>query len=444
MPRLNQRAFEILRAEIQRCCKTDVASQFVQEVALKRLERLRSQSGTPLTLEEMRKEIAELFPNFSEKALKSAARANRPNRTWSNVKLATLLLLGTTGVIAVANLPIPMVRWSVARTAPWLLFPSYISMDYHYRRAIARVEQADQLVNQSTNFADLDLGNTKVKEAQSHLDALPVWFLGYYPQRYCSFFQCGWQFTLDEFQSARKNVARMEAKLFQEKNAQAALEQGEQALGQAQEQFRRSQAEPDKTKAIADWQAAMDVLRQIPSETLAGRIAQTKLSAYERDFQQVVGVTAGIARTGTLVAAAQQFAALAQADPKSARSVAEWQEVVELWDEAIVRLQQITDADPDYLQAQKLLATYKKQQGNARVRLRAEQESVAAFETAQELTNNLVATASNHSVSSDRGRVASQLMQIINQLKKVQKGTTVYSEAQQLLTFAQNKLKQLK
>jgi hypothetical protein len=444
MRRLNQRAFEILRAEIQRCCQTDVASQFVQEVALKRLERLRSQSGTPLTLEEMRKEIAELFPNFSEKALKTAARANRQNPTWGKVKLATLLLLGTAGVIGVANLPIPMVRWSVARTAPWLLFPSYISMDYNYRRAIARVEQADQLVNQSTNFADLDLGNTKVKEAQSHLDALPVWFLGYYPQRYCSFFQCGWQFTLDEFQSARKNVARMEAKLFQEKNAQAALEQGEQALGQAQEQYRQSQAEPDKNNAIADWQAAIDVLQQIPSETLAGRIAKTKLPAYERDFQQVAGVTAGTARTGTLIAAAQQFATLAETNPNSARSVAEWQEVIGLWDDAIARLQQITDTDPDYLQAQKLLATYRKQQGNARVRLQAEKSSADAFEAAQALTNNLVATTSSNPAFNDRGRVASQLMQIINQLKKVQKGTTVYSEAQQLLTFAQNKLKQLK
>ncbi len=94
-------------------------------------------------------------------------------------------------------------------------------MDYHYRQAIAKVEQADQLVNSATSPADLTLGEVKVIEAQKHLDNLPVWFLGYWPQ-YTFWF--GWQFTLDEFKSARANVGRMVAKVFQEKNAQTQRE----------------------------------------------------------------------------------------------------------------------------------------------------------------------------------------------------------------------------
>jgi hypothetical protein len=85
-------------------------------------------------------------------------------------------------------------------------------MDHHYRGAVAQVEQVDQLINHATSPADVELGEVKVKQAQQHLDALPVWFLGYWPQ-YTFWF--GWQFTLDEFQSARANVARMEAKVFQ-------------------------------------------------------------------------------------------------------------------------------------------------------------------------------------------------------------------------------------
>lgn len=110
----------------------------------------------------------------------------------------------------VVNLPYPMIRLPVARTAPILLLPSYMSMDYHYRRAIARVEQADQLINQATSAADLTLGEVKVKEAQQHLDALPVWFLGYWPQ-YTFWF--GWQFTLDEFKTA-KHLDRNKPKTF--------------------------------------------------------------------------------------------------------------------------------------------------------------------------------------------------------------------------------------
>ncbi len=75
-----------------------------------------------------------------------------------------------------------MIRWLVARIAPILLLPSYISMDRHYRQAIAHVEQADQLINQPSSPADLSLGEKKLEAAEKNLGALPVWFLGYWPQ----------------------------------------------------------------------------------------------------------------------------------------------------------------------------------------------------------------------------------------------------------------------
>ncbi|WP_206600985.1 hypothetical protein, partial [Brachyspira hyodysenteriae] len=140
----------------------------------------------------------------------------------------------------------PMIRWPVARTAPILLLPSYISMDYHYRHAIARVEQADQLINQATSPGDLTLGEVKVKEAQQHLDALPVWFLGYWPQYT---FWLGWQFTLDEFETARASVGRMEAKVFQEKNAVEKLNQAEQALNTAKQHYQQAQTVADRETA---------------------------------------------------------------------------------------------------------------------------------------------------------------------------------------------------
>jgi hypothetical protein len=76
MSRLNQRAFEILKAEILRCTINDIAGQVQRDIALRRLERFQAQTGAPLTLEEMRDAIVDLFPDFSEKVLKAAARAN--------------------------------------------------------------------------------------------------------------------------------------------------------------------------------------------------------------------------------------------------------------------------------------------------------------------------------------------------------------------------------
>jgi predicted translin family RNA/ssDNA-binding protein len=441
MYRLNKRAFEILKTEIERCSTDDIAGQVQKEIAFRRLEKLCNQEGTPLSLEELQDTIDDLFPDFSKKVLKAAAHANRPpSPTWLGIKVAVITVAGVAGGIWFLNLPYPPIRYPVSRIAPIVLLPSFMSMDHHYRQAIALTEQSDQLINQATSAADLELGSTKVKDAQKHLDALPVWFLGYYPQVYCGWFGCGWRFTLDEFQQARKEVARMDAKVFQEKNAQTQMEKADQTVGEAKQQYQKAGNSAQKQTAIAQWQQGMDFLNQVPGETLAGRMAKTKLQVYERDFQQATGLTAGNTRSGNLIQAAKAFANVAQQTTKgNAHSVAEWQEIQNQWQAAIDRIEQIKEDNPDYEQAQELLANYQQKQSQARIRLEAEKESVQAYEQAQQLTQTLLANAK----SLEPNQVASQLQAIENQLDKVQPGTTVFAKAQTLQKSAENKRKQM-
>ncbi len=441
MARLNKRAFEILKAEIERCSTDNIAGQVQKEIAYRRLEKLRMQEGTPLSLEELEDTINDLFPNFSKKVLKAAARANQPpSSVWTGMKIAVVTLAGVTGGVWFLNLPYPPIRYPVAKVAPIVLLPSFISMDHHYRQAIALTEQADQLVNQTTSQADLEVGSTKVKEAQKHLDALPVWFLGYYPQVYCSWFGCGWRFTLDEFQQARKDVARMDAKLFQEHNAQTQLQKGDQAIGDAKQQYQKAINDAGKQAAITQWQQGMDLLNQVPRETLAGRMAQTKLEAYQRDFQQATGLTTGNIQSGNLIQAAKEFANIAQQSAKgSAHSVAEWQEVQNQWEDAIARLKEIKDTDPDFVEAQRLLASYTQSLSKVHIQLETEKEAVQAYEEAQRQTQDLLENAK----FLDANHVAGRLQTIENQLDKVKPGTTVYGKAQDLQKSAESKRKQI-
>lgn len=99
MARLNSCAFEILRTEIQKCAGNDFALQVQQEIVLRRLERLRSQGGSPLSFEEMRKVVIDFFPNFDEKVLKAAVKANRPPSMWSKLPLVAVILAGSAGMI---------------------------------------------------------------------------------------------------------------------------------------------------------------------------------------------------------------------------------------------------------------------------------------------------------------------------------------------------------
>ncbi len=441
MYRLNKRAFEILKAEVMKL-GDDLATQVSRDIALRRWERLCQQSGTPVTLEELRETISDLFPNFSEMVLKQAARANRSTGTWKRVKFATIALLSTVGGVWVLNLPYPPIRLPVARVLPIVLLPSFISMDSNYRTAIASTEQADQLVNQATSPADLELGETKVKTAQKSLDALPVWFLGYYPQFYCGWFQCGWRFTLDEFQQARKQVARMEARLFQEKNAQTQLVEANQAINQAKQKYQSAVDETERGAAIDQWQRGIDAMRQIPSTTLAGRMVLPQLDADQRDFQKVAGIAAGSALSSNLIQAAREFAGTAQQSQKAkaTHTAEEWQEIENLWQESIDRLKQIDAKDPDYLPAQKLLASYQTSLGNVRIRLQQEQEATRAYGQAISLRANLYASVPDNAKFLTPAQ-AGMLQQIVVELEKVKPGTTVYGEAQTMQKAAQARLR---
>jgi len=437
MARLTDRAFEILRAEVDKCAAADtIAGEVYQRMVIKRLEKLRSQNGTFASIEEIRDTFKDEFPNFSEQALKAAVKANRPPGLFGKILFAGSLLGSAAGIIWLINLPFPIIRWPVAKTMPILLVPSFMSMEHNYRQAIALVEQSDQLVNKATAVADFDLGEIKAKEAQKHLDALPIWFLGYYPKTYCSYFGCRWRFTVDEFQAARKNIGRMEAQIFQQKNAFTQLNQVEQTLNAAKQQYQQAKTAADRQKATVNWQSAIDQLNQIPPETLAGETAKKTLKAAERDFQEMGGVATGSVRADNLIEAAKEFALSAAVAAKNPPHPAEqWQQIAELWQEGINRLKLISVDNPGYLDAQTKLAEYQKNLGITQIRLAAEKDSAKALQEAKSLFVNL----QNDVTSQNPGKSLSQLQQIINQLESVKPGTTVYPESQKWLQSARKK-----
>ncbi len=263
MARLNASAYQILQAEIEKLTGKDPMKILEKQLVLEELQNLRIQEGKPADLAELRKIVITTYPQFSQNVLQEAAKANQSSSTEANlstnfgnlIKFIFLMMaagLGVTGLVALANLPYPMIRRPVAKVAPILLLPSYMSMDRNYREAIAYTEQADQLINNSTSAADIELGASKVKQAQANLDRLPVWFLGYEPQMYCRFFSCTWGFTYDEFEAARKLIGRMEAQIFQEQSALNQLVDAEAALTAAQQQYATANAK-EKQQAIAAW-----------------------------------------------------------------------------------------------------------------------------------------------------------------------------------------------
>ena len=356
-------------------------------------------------------------------------------------KIIIIALLGgiPIGVIWLVNLPYAAIRRPVAATVPILLLPSYISLDYNYRLAITTLEQAQQLIDKATAPTDLDLGEQKLYQVQKSLDALPVgWVSDLFYSDYSGY---NWRFSPSNFNAARAQAGRLQGKVFQEKNAQNVLFEADQSLSAARQQYPQAKTAADRQTAIAQWQTALDQLEQIPGETLAGKSAQQKLSAYQRDFQEIVGLAAGNQHTLMLLSTAREYsqrAAIQGQNPP--HPTEEWQQITKLWEEAIAQVQLVSQDDTGYPEAQKMRAEYQQNLGQIKIRLQAEEESVRIFEQAQRDTTNLLAIATPTS----RSQVISQLQSIINQLNQVQNGTTVYLEAQSQLLSAQNKLSQFK
>ncbi|MEO1127844.1 MAG: hypothetical protein AAFX95_27735 [Cyanobacteria bacterium J06639_16] len=441
MARLSDRAFEILSNEVKRLASSPL-EQTRRSIVLRRLEKFRLQEGPPLSEAEIREAVIDIFPEFSAQAIKQAAKANqRASQTrklgWAGTTAVGLAAL--MGGVWVLNLPYPMIRWPVSRVAPIILLPSFMRMDHSYRQTVSLVEQADQLINQATSPQDIELGAEKVESAQKHLDRLPVWFLGYYPQTYCTLFSCTWRFTYDEFEGARKSVGRMEAQVFQETNAQTLLAEGVAEVEAAKQAHATSTTLQAEDTALANWQAGMDKLAEIAPETYAGKSAQTKLQAYERDYQEVAGVAAGGTRANTLMDAALSFATQAATQSQNPPHSAEtWNRIAGLWQQAIQRLEQIPVEDPGYIQAQQKIAEYQNNLGITQENAISEQASITALQTAKQKTERLLGIESMTATE-----IAQEVQSIINELDRVKPNTTAYAEAQEIRQFALQKRDQV-
>ncbi|MGD1904081.1 MAG: hypothetical protein ACFB9N_17785 [Geitlerinemataceae cyanobacterium] len=433
MGRLNQRAYRILKTESDRCPKNTPQARVQHRLLGEMLDDMRNEKGDPSGHDELRRKVRAFVPNFSIEAINRAAAANQPKPVASFLSvlgLGAVAATVTVGVIAVANLPYPMIRRPVANTAPLLLLPSFFSMDRNYRAAIANVEQADQLIDRATSGKDIERGAGHVAEAQTALDRLPVWFLGYEPRAYCTVFTCSWRFTYDEFESARKQIARLEARVFQERNALDAYEEAKSDLEAAQTSMAQAESDGDVDVALGLQQLALDNLLTVPQETIAGQLARQQAETADRTLAAATASVAQNIRTSDVVEAAKGFAmqaaVLSQNPPHAA---AQWREVPALWEEATTKLEAVQPGDPSYREAQAKLAEYKSNISTTKIRLASEESATAAFDRANDLIPRWQALAAENPKNR---QLVSLIQQIITQLDEIEAGTTPYANTQTL------------
>jgi hypothetical protein len=349
------------------------------------------------------------------------------------------------GIIYVVNLPYPVIRQPVSKVAPLLLLPSNMAIDANFKKGQATIEEARQLIESPTSPADLDRGELNLKDGRSALDAIPAWYIADWADYSRGYWGYDGRFTPASLQATRIKAGQLEAKVFQEKNAQIALSDAEKNIVMAKAQFQEAKSAIEKKSAAQNWQNAIDLLNQIPPQTMAGNKAKQLVSNANRDLQAVAGLAIGNEKVVSLIGGAEEFAKkAAESGRNPPHSSDRWIEIAKMWQEAINRLEKVSVADSKgYTEVQKKLAEYQTNLSEVKVRLKNEQDSVQALDRANQQLTALWASLPKEGKDLNRNQAMGRFLAIRAELDKVKSGTTVYSQSQEIKVQVQNQLKLL-
>ncbi|MGY6528915.1 MAG: hypothetical protein ACXITR_03200 [Cyanobacterium sp.] len=350
------------------------------------------------------------------------------------------------GFLYIVNLPYAAIRRPINNHAPILLLPSQIVVENNFKKALNLTEQAEQLIDNATDFPDLELGSQRLAEGKIYLDKIPIIaqneLMGYGGSRF--FYRSS--FSGSQFMTMRRKVGELEAKVFQGNNAKVTLNNLEEQLGQIKNQYQNSNSDQERRQIIQQWRTMLNEFNLISPSTFAGTIARQKLVAHQLDFEDMVGFSANNERLATFVSTAQDFANLAKVRSQNPPyTVSEWSDIEDFWQKAINELNRIPETDLDgYRQANRIIVEYENNLRDVRLRKEIEENSLNYFKRAEDLINNYRSTMVNMDDSTDNvNRRIVQIQRIIDTLKKVDKNSTSYTQAQNLIGYAQNQMNSL-
>ncbi|MEM8810843.1 MAG: hypothetical protein AAGF01_32945 [Cyanobacteria bacterium P01_G01_bin.38] len=411
-------------------CSGQKLAQKKRQAVLQRLGELHHQSGPPLTYDELSAVILKAFPEFDQQVLRRAAQLNRPNLL---AKLAQHSLGAGIGVGAialglwVANLPNPSIRKPLAKAVPIVLMPSFRQIDYHYRQATTHRAQAAQLIQAATQVSDIAKISDQTAQAQQHLAQIPDWALDQYPQPYCRLFNCSWQFSQAEFNTAQTQLKQLQTQLKQEKIALTQLQAAILSVETAQRRYEVMQTSTEKLAAINDLKAGIEKLSTVPPNTLAGKIAQAELSTFQPTYQ---GLTGPANQPHPALQAAQQYAAQAAKVAQNAPLPFDtWKNAAALWQTAIAQLDQVPDHSPSAANAKTLRVNYINNLQQIQARQTLEQTATQTLSQVREQAQTLIETQNKPPTPT----LLVELQTVMGHLQSVPPGTTAYNEAQQML-----------
>jgi hypothetical protein len=446
MFRLNERAFQIIKNEIDRCHTDSADAHIERAILISRLETLRTHPGKPMTRVELWEVLSDVTPNFDQNVLMDAESVETDSPL-----LGMSMGVGAVAMLVSAAIGIDSLMTETAsvpaQSAPTLgkTTPQAITVSSTETSANAAAEIGSEKEQPEPKFQQL---SPSQKDSLRQLLSLEV-----EPQ------------ALNNRRPTALNSAAIQP-------FERAREIGWQAALKAQNPPHSAQ-HWGETAAL--WRAAIAYLNQVPPGDSNYSAAQLKKSIYQRNLQAIEAQEAAalkriqrgqnvaqapastpsasqsprfsMQRTGDLAGDLSnlsrdrsedrlneakrygwQAAVASQNAPHSAET---WADISRLWQTALQNLNDIDKAHPRYAEAQRIKVQY--QQNLNAIRDRYQQE-----QTASQRLQSLQATLAE--LGYPNAAQSAQLASIVEKLKTIPAGTQAYLHAQSLIAEVSNRM----
>lgn len=370
MPRLSDRAFHLLKNEIEYRHQVGLNNSIERIILLARLKTLRAREGKSMSQIELWQEVGDIAPDFDSVVLAKASAGN------SFPVLSTSVSVGAIAALSAVTLGIDAQQADVPAT-------SFASTTLVQRHASPPTQHPLTEPLQSSDLSALAWApDTSAFETAKRL---------------------GWQAALKGQNPPHSEQHWREA---------AAL--WRQAIAQL-DQISNSQADyaaAQQKKAFYRQNLQQVEMRQIAAQQPAPSAASgPQFSSQQEDWLAIAK------RYGWQAALASQNA------PHPAE---QWAEIAAVWEIALSTLDRIGPAHPQYAEAQQVKARYQQNLGAIWHRHQLERTTAQQLQALQHGILRLDRTSSN--ISRD-----SQLQSIVQQLETIPAGTQAYAIAQQLI-----------
>lgn len=408
MSRLSDRAFHIVKEEIDRCYSDTPQDQLERVIMLARLESLRQQPGEPISKVKLWEELSDISPRFNQQIIHTAANVDATS-PFVGISIG----VGAVAVLVAAAIGVENLSESAVPLRTTSAFKNTLQAS------------ADKSAGaQATTASSVQPGVTQPGAAEK---------------------------TQPKFAKAPANAAHSNRRILTAPTKSAfetARAFGWQAALKAQNPPHSAQ---HWRETATLWSQAIDLLDQVPRYDGNYTAARAKKEVYQQNLAAIQArEQEALLATSKKSNTSPQFSAPAEsqltiakrygwqaalASQNAPHPAQKWADISQLWQLAIQNLNQIEPQDSTYADAQQIKTQYQENLAAIRQRYQQEQNATQRLQSLQATLNEI-----EQSITLSSSSRKTQLAAIVKRLQTIPTNTVAHLQAQSLIERTQGQL----